>query len=159
MCVLKSREVFTDTCFSHCYVTLFPSGVASFWYMLLFFSDHCTIPLVLGSLQSSENLERHGKLKFSLKSLKTPNLYSQEGRPVPIGNCPGNGQHGGDCGALWILSKVKCYSDISVPPWCPFPVCGKCVLRRQLPWARLCLSGNAILRALCLESSRSKELI
>lgn len=166
MCVLKSREVFTDTCFSHSYVTLFPSGVASFWYMLLFISDHCTIPLVAGLLESTVRTWRDtGNWSLGLNPLRHPNPYSWEGCPVPSKTSPGNmrdGRHGGDCCTAQILSKVRHYSDICISaPWCPLPVYGKFLLRRQLrlPRARLCLSGNAILRALCLESSGSKELI
>lgn len=164
--MLKPREVSTDTCFSHSYVTLFPSGVASFWYMLLFISDHCTIPLVVGLLESTLRTWRDtGNWSLGLNPLRHPNPYSQEGCPAPSKTCPGNlrdGWRGGDCCTAQILGKVKHYSDVSISaPTVPLPVCGKCLPRRQLqlPWVRLRLSGNAILRALCLESSRSKELI
>lgn len=118
MCVLESREVFTDTCFSHSYVTLLPSGLAPFGYMLLFISDHCTIRLLMGLLESTVSTWRDtGNRYLSFNPLRHPNPYLWEGYPVLSETCPRNpcdGQHRGDgCSAL-IWGNVKHCSDVSI---------------------------------------------
>lgn len=116
--MLNSREVFKDTCFSHSYVTLFPSGVASFWGVLLFISGHCTIPSAVGLLESTVRTWREtGNWSLGLNPLRHPNPRSREGCPVPSKTCLGNlrdGRHGGDCCCTQILGKVKHYSDVSI---------------------------------------------
>ena len=138
MRVLKSREVFTDTCFSHSYMTLFPGGVASFGHILLFMSSRWTIPLVVGWLESTVRTWRDtGSWSLGLKPLRYPKLYSQEGCPVRSKTCPGNphdSRHGGDCGMARILGKVKHYSEIPISD--PRSVPSPCV-------GNACLEGSA----------------
>lgn len=143
--MLNSREVFTDTCFSHSYVTLFPCGVASFWYMLLFISDHCTIPLMVGLLETTVRTRRDmGNWSLASNPLRHPNPYSQERCPVPRKTCLRNlrdGRHGGDCYTTQILGKVKCYSDISIrAPMVPAP----CLWETLAQKAALAPMGKAL---------------
>lgn len=161
--MLKPREFFTDTCFSHSYVTLFPSGAASFWYTVLFISDHRTIPVVVGLLESTvRNWQDVGNWSLGLNPLRRPNPYSQgdaqcQTKPTR-GTCTTVGT-----GAFAALPGFEARSGNilmhpSVPP-------------RVLPlrvWETLAqkaapaptgshLSGNAILRALGLESAGGKS--
>lgn len=78
--------------------------------------------------------------------------------------CAGNlhhGQHRGGAALprFWARSNIT-LTYPSVPLGCS-QVCGKHFLGWQLwlPWARLLLAASEVLRALCLESSRAKELI
>lgn len=118
MRVLKSRQVFTDTCFSHSYVTLFPSGVVSFWYMLLFISDQGTIPVVEGLLESAVRTWRDMRnWSFRLNSLKTSQSILVGAMPSAEQNLcrePAPWAAQGWCCTAQILAKVKHYSDISI---------------------------------------------
>lgn len=159
--MLKSREVFTDTCFSHSYVTLFPSGMVSFWYTLLFVSDQGTIPVVEGLLQSAVTTWRDMRnWRFRLSPLETSQPMQWELCPNLCWE-PAPWAARGWCCTAWILGKVRCYSDISTRAPGVLTMCGKHFLGQQLKlsWARLLLAAREVLRAWCLESSKTKELI
>lgn len=115
--MLKSREVFTDTCFSHSYVTLFPSGVASFWYMLLFISDQGTIPMLEGLLESGVRAWRDMRnWSFRHHSLETSQSMLVGAMPSTEQNlCREPGQHGGGAALprFWARS-IKHDSDVSI---------------------------------------------
>lgn len=118
MCVLKSRQVFTDTCFSHSYVTLFPSGVVSFWYMLLFISDQGTIPVVEELLESAVRSWKDTRnWSFRPNSLETPQFILVGAMPRAKWNLcrePAPWAARGWCCTAQILGKVKHYSDVSI---------------------------------------------
>lgn len=136
--MLKSREFFRDTCFSHSYMTLFPSGTASFWYMLLFISDHCTIPVVLGLLERTvRTWQDIGNWSLGLNPLRHPDPYSLGDAPCQAKPTPGT------CttvstGAFAALPGFEARSDIilmypSVPPWVPPPRVWETIAQKAAP--------------------------
>lgn len=129
--------------------------------MLLFISDQGSIPVVEGLLESAVRAWRDMRnCSFRLNSLETSQSMLVGAVPSADQNLC-RGQHGGGAAVprSWARSNIA-GTYPSVPLGCS-QVCGKHFLGQQLglPWARLVLAASEGLRAWCLESSRTKELI